>query len=129
MYSEAKLQGACSKNTGKTEVTLFFFNILVNTRFDEIYFLIQAQVMPLAVPSDEPMRTRSRAMSSSRSGRLEVRFPLDFSKLSFLGILGVLGSPKNLGFFWDFLGIFLGSQKIWDFFGIFLGLGTFAGIF
>ena len=102
--------------------------------------------MPLAVPSDEPMRTRSRAMSSSRSGRLEVRFPLDFSKLSFLGILGVLGSPKklgfswdflgiflgcpkNLGFFWDFLGIFLGSQKIWDFFGIFLGLGTFAGIF
>ena len=65
-----------------------------------------------------------------------MRFTLDFSKLSFLGFLGVLGSPKNLGFFWDFFGIFLGSQKIWDFFGIFLGFfwdprksGIFLGFF
>ena len=58
------------KIRAKQRSPCFLFNILVNTRFDEIYFLIQAQVMPLAVPSDEPMRTRSRAMSSSRSGRL-----------------------------------------------------------
>jgi len=58
-----------------------------------------------------------------------VRFSFDFPILSFLGILGVLGCPKNLGFSWDFLRIFLGSQKIWDFFGDFLGLCTFAGIF
>ena len=76
-----------------------------------------------------------------------MRFPFDFSKLSFLGILGVLGFPKKLGFSWDFLGNFLGCPKktwdflgfssSWDFFGIpenlgffgyFLGFCTFAGI-
>ena len=75
-----------------------------------------------------------------------MRFSFDFSKLSFLGFLGVLGCPKKLGFSWEFLGNFLGCPKklgiflgkTWDFFGIpenlgflgiFLGLCTFAGIF
>ena len=82
-----------------------------------------------------------------------MRFPFDFSKMSFLGISWGLGIPKKLGISWEFLGNFLGSPKklgiswvfleffwdprksgiflgfSWDFFGIFLGLGTFAGIF
>ena len=66
-----------------------------------------------------------------------MRFPFDFSKLSFLGILGVLGFPKKLGLSWDYLGIILGCPKklgiflgfSWDFFGIPENLGFFFGIF
>ena len=118
--------------------------ILVNTRFHEIYFVFQAEVTPLAVPSDEPIRTRSCTVSTLRSGRLQVCCTFDFSKLSFLGFLGVLGFPKKLGILgvtWDFLGIlkklrFFGF--FWNFFGIFwdprksgifLGFCTFARIF
>ena len=56
-----------------------------------------------------------------------MRFSFDFSKLSFLEILGVLGNPEKIGIFlgfsWDFLGIFLGCPKklgiFWGFLGIF----------
>ena len=41
----------------------------VNTPFDEIYFLIQAQVIAPAVPIDEPVMTRSSTTSTLRSGR------------------------------------------------------------
>ena len=66
-----------------------------------------------------------------------MRFPFDFSKLSFLGILGIFGFPKKLGFSWDFLGNFLGCPKkrgiflrfSWDFFGTPENLGFFGDFF
>ena len=66
-----------------------------------------------------------------------MRFPFDFSKLSFFGeFLGSWDAQKN----WDFLGIFLGIswdvQKNLGFLGIFLGFfqdprksGIFLGFF
>ena len=62
-----------------------------------------------------------------------MRFPFDFSKLSFFGNSWGLGMPKELGiflgFFWEFLGI---SKKTWDFLGFsydFFGIPENLGFF
>jgi len=69
MYSEAKIRPDSAKTKCKAEVIVFFFFFLVKPPCDEIFFVIQLPGMDLEVPVPEPIRTRSRATSTLRSGK------------------------------------------------------------
>ena len=80
---------------------------------------VRPSVRPSFRPSVRPSRFVSGAEHKNRERCLNQTWHKDRSS-------GELVPFDSLGFFWDFLGIFLGGFFIvWDFLGIFLGFGIF----